>query len=131
LGKKLPKARKNLFFSWQIIEFLTNLLEFLRENCLSFFGIRLELFSKCPKKACSFLLFGLGFLPSKGGPITHKLARQGEKVGPFSPKMLGEHNTSAISLGFLYSLVQSAKPLGVMGHYFRLNPWCLILTGFI
>ena len=36
------QIRKNLVFSCQIIEFLTNLLEFLGENCLSFFGIRLE-----------------------------------------------------------------------------------------
>jgi len=52
----------------------------------------------------------------KRGAITHKLARQGEKVGPFSPKMFGEHNTSAIILGLLYSLVQSAKPLGLIGR---------------
>jgi len=44
----------------------------------------------------------------KRGAITHKLARQGEKVGPFSPKMFGEHNTRAIILGLLYSLVRSA-----------------------
>jgi len=42
---------KKFVFSWQIIEFLTNLLEFLGENCLSLFGIRLEFFSKCPKKS--------------------------------------------------------------------------------
>jgi len=42
----------------------------------------------------------------KRGATTHKLARQGEKVGSFPPKILEEHNTIlAITLGLLYSLV--------------------------
>ena len=45
---------KKSVFSWQIIEFLNDLLEFF-ENLLDFFfGLSffgLEFFSKCPKKA--------------------------------------------------------------------------------
>ena len=45
-------AKKSVF-SWQIIEFLNDLLEFFENMLEFFFGLSffgLEFFSKCPKK---------------------------------------------------------------------------------